>query len=217
MIPIIKFISRSAFVSSSIVSKLRPFCVAYPFVSITIISRSSFISVTVWNMQNVVESWARSTSTSASKVHSFFVISLFFILRFLFLGRILFFLLCFVLVLQDTTLFLVCFVLVWWSIELFFLFCLWCFCFLVFLGGVTVGGRADFDDCSEVRLATTPPGDWLTVRWVATSEFSSLWPKVSVSSLFWVNKKWIDTSGTDTELLWSPNSSFLMILVEITD
>ena len=28
---------------------------------------------------------------------------------------------------------------------------------------------------------------------------------------------WIDAFGTDTELLWSPISSFLMILVEITD
>ena len=28
---------------------------------------------------------------------------------------------------------------------------------------------------------------------------------------------WIDVSGTDTKLLWSPISSFLMILVEITD
>ena len=28
---------------------------------------------------------------------------------------------------------------------------------------------------------------------------------------------WIDASATDTELLWSPISSFLLILVEITD
>ena len=30
-------------------------------------------------------------------------------------------------------------------------------------------------------------------------------------------KMWIDASGIDTDLLWSPISSFLMILVEITD
>ena len=30
-------------------------------------------------------------------------------------------------------------------------------------------------------------------------------------------KMWIDSSGTHTELLWLPISSFLMILVEITD
>ena len=60
-------------------------------------------------------------------------------------------------------------------------------------------------------------GDWLEVRWVEGAEFGSSWPKALVSSLFWVDKMWIDASGTDTELLWSPISPFLMILVEITD
>ena len=59
--------------------------------------------------------------------------------------------------------------------------------------------------------------DWLEVRWVAGAEFSSSWPKVSVSSSFWASKMLIDTFGTDTELFWSPTSSFLMLSVEITD
>ena len=50
MIPIVKFIPRNAFISSSVVSKLQPFCAAYLFVSITMISISSFIPVTIWNM-----------------------------------------------------------------------------------------------------------------------------------------------------------------------
>ena len=58
-------------------------------------------------------------------------------------------------------------------------------------------------------------GDWLEVRWVAGAEFGSSWPKLLVASSFWIDKMWIDASGTDTELLWSPMSSFLMILVEI--
>ena len=60
-------------------------------------------------------------------------------------------------------------------------------------------------------------GNWLEVCWVAGAEFRSSWPKVSVSSLFWADKMWIDASGADAELLWSPISSFLMMLVEISD
>ena len=74
MIPIIEFIPRNAFISSSVVSELQTFCAAYLFVSVTMIFRSSFIPVTVWNMSKGVMQWSRSTITSASKVHSFFII-----------------------------------------------------------------------------------------------------------------------------------------------
>ena len=57
-----------------IFSKLQPFCLVYLFVSVTIISRSSFIPVTVWNMSKIVEPWSRSTSISVAKIHSFFAI-----------------------------------------------------------------------------------------------------------------------------------------------
>ena len=66
-------------------------------------------------------------------------------------------------------------------------------------------------DWLEVHWVTGE-GDWLEVCWVAGAEFGSSWPKVLVSSSFWVDKMWIDASGTDMELLWSPISSFLMIL-----
>ena len=56
LIPMIKFIPRNAFISSSVVSKLQPLCVAYLFVLVTMISRGSFIPVTVWNMSKSVES-----------------------------------------------------------------------------------------------------------------------------------------------------------------
>ena len=60
-------------------------------------------------------------------------------------------------------------------------------------------------------------GDRLKVRWVAGAEFGLSWHKVSVYSSFWVDKIWIDAFGANTELLWSPISYFLMILVDITD
>ena len=105
MICIITFSPRNAFNSSTIVSKLRPFYIAYLFVSITMILRNSFIPVTVWIMSKCVEPWSRSTSASVSKVYSFWY-RLFFILPFPFLSGIGFFLLCFfVLVLRDTALF----------------------------------------------------------------------------------------------------------------
>ena len=49
----------------------------------------------------------------------------------------------------------------------------------------------------EVRWVAEE-GDWLEVSWVTGAEFVSSWPKVSVSSTFWVDKMWIDASGTDT-------------------
>ena len=52
---------------------------------------------------------------------------------------------------------------------------------------------------------------------MAGAEFGSSWPKVSVSCSFWVDKMCINAYGTNTELLWSPISSFIIILVEITD
>ena len=55
-------------------------------------------------------------------------------------------------------------------------------------------------DWLEVRWVVGE-GDWLEVRWVAGAEFRSSWSKVLVSSSFWVDKMWIDASGTDTELL----------------
>ena len=60
-----------------IFSKLQPFCLAYLFASVTMISRSSFIPVTVWNMSKIVEPWSRSTSTSVAIIHSFFAIGFF--------------------------------------------------------------------------------------------------------------------------------------------
>ena len=65
-------------------------------------------------------------------------------------------------------------------------------------------------DWLEVRWVVGK-GDWLEVNWVAGAEFSLSWPKVSVSSSFWVGKIWIDACWSDTELLWSLISSFLMI------
>ena len=46
-------------------------------------------------------------------------------------------------------------------------------------------------------------GDWLEVGQVAGAKFGSSGLKVSVSSSFWVDKMWIEVSGTDTELIWS--------------
>ena len=42
-------------------------------------------------------------------------------------------------------------------------------------------------------------GDGLDVAWLAGAEFGSSWPKVLVSSSFWVEKMWIDASETDRE------------------
>ena len=54
MMPIIKFIPTNAFITSFVVSKLQVFCIAYMFVFVTMISRSLFIPVTVWNMPKVL-------------------------------------------------------------------------------------------------------------------------------------------------------------------
>ena len=43
------------------------------------------------------------------------------------------------------------------------------------------------DDWLEIRWMAGE-GDWLEVQWVAGAEFGSSWPKVSVSSSFWVDK-----------------------------
>ena len=96
--------------------------------------------------------------------------------------------------------------------------------FLGDLGRVTIRGGVDLDDWSDVCLVTTAAGDWLVIRWVAAAgdwlavrwvagegdrlevhwkagaEIGSSWPKESLSSLLWVDKMWIDASGTDTEL-----------------
>ena len=117
MMPIIKFIPTNAFITSFVVSKLQVFCIAYMFVFVTMISRSLFIPVTVWNMPKGVEPWSRSTNISASKLHSFFVIG--FSLSSHFHSSVLFFFLCFVFVLRNTTFFLVFVVLFGWSLELF--------------------------------------------------------------------------------------------------
>ena len=141
-------------------------CVAYLFVSVTMISRSSFIPVTVWNMPKGVKPWSRSTSTSASKVLSFFVIG--FSLSLYFHSLV---------VLFFSSLFCLCLVghcpfsSLYYSRQtehwpvVFFLFVssliieLY-FRFLVFLGRVTVGGWVDLDDWSEVCLVTTAVGEW---------------------------------------------------------
>ena len=51
-------------------------------------------------------------------------------------------------------------------------------------------------DWLEVRWVTGE-GDWLEIGWVAGAESSSSWSKVSVLSSLWVDKMWIDASGTD--------------------
>ena len=141
---------------------------AYLFVYFTMISRISFISVTFWNILKGVEPWSRSTSTSASVVHSFFVVG--------------FSLFCYFhssIVLFFSTLFCLPHTFFWFvlfSLDValtFFFFILsliieLCFRFLVFLGSATVG-EADLSDWSEVRLVTTAVGDWLAVRWVAVA------------------------------------------------
>ena len=53
-------------------------------------------------------------------------------------------------------------------------------------------------DGLEVRWVAGE-GDWSEVRWVAGTEFRSSWPKVLVSSSFWIDKMWIDASGTYTD------------------
>ena len=176
-------------------------------------------------MSKGVEPWSRSTRTYTSKVYSIFVIGFslsshfhssvvlvfFFFLLFLSCGTLPFF--WFVLFSSGGALTFFFFVLSL-IIEL-------CFHFLVFLGRVTAGGGVDLDDWSEVRLVTTAAGDWSAVRWVAAAcdwftvrwvaeegdwfevrwvpgaEFGSSWPKVSVSSSFWVDKTWIHDPGTD--------------------
>ena len=227
MIYIITFTTRNGFISSSVVPQLWPFCVSYLFVFVTKISIGSFIPVTIWNISKGVEPWSRLMSSSASKVHFFFVIGFslsshfhslvalifFFFVLSLFWGTLPFF--CFALFLSNGAVTFFFFILI---IEL-------CFGLLVFLGRVTLRDRVQLGDWSEVRLVTTtagdwltvhwvaPAGDWLEVRWVAGTEFGSSWPKVLVSLSFWIEKMWIDASGTETELLWSPISSFQMILL----
>ena len=152
-------------------------------------------------MSKGVEPWLRSTSTYASKVDSFFVISFSLSSQFHSLVALAF--LFFVLFSSSGT--LPSFSLVLFSLDgaltffffvLFLLFEIW-FCFLVFLDRVTLGGGLDFDEWSEVRLVTTASGDqsaarwvaaagdWLEVHWVAGAGFGSSWPKVQVLSLFW--------------------------------
>ena len=93
---------------------------------------------------------------------------------------------------------------------------------------LTVHCVAAAGDWLAVRWLTGE-GDWLEVRWVAkegawfevhqvaAAEFDSSWPKSSVSSSIWVDKVWIYTSGNASELLWSPISSVLMILIKFTN
>ena len=169
MIPIIRFISRNAFISSSVVSKLPPFCVAYIFVSVTMISRSSLIHVTVWNMSKDVELWPRSMSTSASLVHSFLVIGFSLSSHFHSLTVFVFFF--FVLSSSCGTLPFFWFVLFSYDEALtFFFFVLsliirLCFCFLVFWGIVVNDGGVDLNDWSKVRWVAAA-GDLLAVYWL---------------------------------------------------
>ena len=132
------------------------------------ISRCSFIPVTVWNISKGIEPWYKSTSISASKLHSFFVIG--FSLSSHFHSSVVLVFFFFILSSSYGTLPFFWFVLFWLNgVLTFFFFVLsliieFCFRFLVFMGRVTLGGGVSLDDWLEVRLVTAAPGEWSAVH-----------------------------------------------------
>ena len=165
-------------------------------------------------MSKGVELGSRSKSTSASKVHSFFAIGFSLSSRFHSWIVLDFFLLFFCLRLAGHYPFsgLCCSRRKeHWSFS--FSLCLW----LSSLVFSEEKGGEDLDDWPEVRWVAaaddwlavhwlagegdwfevrwvTGEGDWLEIRWIEGAEFGSSWPKVSVSSSFWVDKIWIHSS-----------------------
>ena len=187
------------------------------------ISRSSFIAVTLWKMSKGVKPWSRSMISYASKVHSFFVIGSSLSSHFHSLVVLVFFF--FVLSLSCWTLPFSWFVLFSSDIALtFYFFALsliieLCFCFLVFLRWVTVGGGVGLDEWSEVRLVTTTAGDWLAVCWVATAgdrfEVRRMATAGDWSAVCWVATTgdwlavhWLAREGDWLEVRWVAGAEF---------
>ena len=137
--------------------------VVYLFVSVTMISRTLFIPINVWNMSMGVEPWSGAMSTSASKLHSFFVIGFYLSSNFHSSVALFFFLFCFCLAELCPFPDLCCSY--WIDLFLFPRYVEW--------------RRYWFE-----LLWVTEVDDWLEVRSVAGAEFGLSRPKVLVPSSF---------------------------------